>query len=111
MVVHLIVQRHKILCGILDTLDKFDKTKKFYYIPLSGFIPQFTKLQHNVDALKQLLNRTAVDELKVDVHGVRKGDIETIKKMPNWINLEEHIITTMNALNTKNRYGIRDGKT
>jgi hypothetical protein len=35
------------------------------------------------------------------VYGVRKGDIETIKKMPNWINLEEHISTTVNNLNTK----------
>lgn len=84
-----------------DTLDKFDKTKKFYYIPLLGFIPQFTKVSHNVDQFKQLLNRTGIDELRVDVHGVRKGDIETIKKMPNWINLEDHIITTLNALNTK----------
>jgi len=84
-----------------DTLDKFDKTKKFYYIPLLGFIPQFTTMQHSVDGLKQLLNRTDIDELKVDVHGVRKGDIETIKKMPNWINLEDHILATLNGLNTK----------
>ena len=84
-----------------DTLDKFDKTKKFYYIPLLGFIPQFTTLVNSVDALKQLLNRTEIDELKVDVHGVRKGDIETIKKMPNWINLEDHILATLNGLNTK----------
>jgi hypothetical protein len=84
-----------------DTLDKFDKTEKFYYVPLLGFVPQFTKLRHNVDQLKQLLNRTEIDELKVNVYGVRKGDIETIKKMPNWINLEEHISTTVNNLNTK----------
>jgi hypothetical protein len=84
-----------------DTLDKFDKTKKFYYIPLLGFVPQFTKMVHNVDQFKQLLNRTGIDELKVDVHGVRKGDIETIKKMPNWINLEEHVLATLNGLNTK----------
>lgn len=84
-----------------DTLDKFDKTKKFYYIPLSGFAPQMNRFRQDVDSLKQLLNRTEIDELKVDVHGVRKGDIETIKKMPNWINLEEHIIATINGLNTK----------
>jgi len=84
-----------------DTLDKFDKTEKFYYIPLSGFVPQFTKLCNSVDQLKHLLNRTEIAELRVDVYGVRKGDIESIKKMPNWINLEDHISTTLSALNTK----------
>jgi hypothetical protein len=84
-----------------DTLDKFDKTRKFYYIPLSGFVPQLHRYHQDVHTLKELLNRTEIDELKVDMHGVRKGDIETIKKMPNWINLEEHIIATINGLNTK----------
>ena len=84
------------------TLDTFDKTKKFYYVPLSGFIPQFDKLKYgSVNDLCHLLRRTELDELKVDVYGVRKGDIKSIKKMPNWINLEDHIFTTMNAMTTK----------
>ncbi len=84
------------------TLDTFDKTKKFYYVPLSGFIPQFDKLKYgSVSDLCHLLRRTELDELKVDVYGVRKGDIKSIKKMPNWINLEDHIFTTMNAMTTK----------
>lgn len=84
------------------TLDTFDKTKKFYYVPLSGFIPQFDKLKYgSVNDLCHLLRRTELDELRVDVYGVRKGDIKSIKKMPNWINLEDHIFTTMNAMTTK----------
>ena len=84
------------------TLDTFDKTKKFYYVPLSGFIPQFDKLKYgSVNDLCHLLRRTELDELKVDLYGVRKGDIKSIKKMPNWINLEDHIFTTMNAMTTK----------
>lgn len=84
------------------TLDTFDKTKKFYYVPLSGFVPQFNKLPYsNVSDLCHMMRRTQLDELKVNVYGVRKGDIEAIKKMPNWINLEEHIYTTMNAMSTK----------
>jgi hypothetical protein len=48
-----------------------------------------------------MLKRTEVAEFNIDVHGVRKGDIEEIKKMPNWINLEDHILATLNSLNTK----------
>jgi hypothetical protein len=62
----------------------------YYYVPLSGFYMQSTKgytggkeLYEDVKSLKGLFNG--------EIYGVRKKDIEDIKKKPNWKNFEEHI--------------------
>jgi hypothetical protein len=85
------------------TLDTFDKTQKMYYVPMSGFITQFKKLNTHYGAsdLADMLQRTGMPEFAINLYGVRKGDIEAIKKMSNWINIEDHIITVLNGLNTK----------
>jgi len=85
------------------TLDTFDKTQKMYYVPMSGFITQFKKLNTHYGAsdLADMLQRTGMPEFAINLYGVRKGDIEAIKKMSNWINIEDHIITVLNRLNTK----------
>ena len=76
--------------------DSFDKTATFYYVPLSGFTMQSTKgytsgseLYEDVKGLPGLFTGT--------IHGVRKGDIEEIKKMKNWINFEEHVAAVLNG--------------
>jgi hypothetical protein len=85
------------------TLDTFDKTKKMYYVPMSGFVTQFKILNTHYGAsdLADMLQRTGMPEFAVNLYGVRKGDIDAIKKMSNWINIEDHIITVLNGLNTK----------
>jgi hypothetical protein len=84
------------------TLDNFDKTKTYYYVPLLGFEPQFDKLKgHSVHDLGSLLNNTKMPEFQHTIYGVRKGDMEAIKKLPNWVNLETHITNTLNGMNTK----------
>ena len=85
------------------TLDEFDDKQTYYYIPMKAFEAQWTKTMGHgsVSDLHHLLNRTQVPELQVNIYGVRKGDIEAIKKMPNWKPLEDHIHDTVNQLNTK----------
>ena len=84
------------------TLDTFDKTQKMYYVPMSGFVPQFkTLINGSVADTAELLRRTGMPEFAVNLYGVRKGDIESIKKMSNWINIEDHIVAVLNGLNTK----------
>lgn len=70
--------------------DSFDKKVKHYYVPLSGFKMVSAKgysdakdLYEDIHAFPGLFSGT--------VYGVRKGDIESIKKRKNWINLETHI--------------------
>jgi hypothetical protein len=85
------------------TLDTFNKNLKMYYVPMTGFVPQFKKLNthYGVTELADLLRRTGMPEFAIDLYGVRKGDIEAIKKMSNWINIEDHITTVLTGLNTK----------
>jgi len=77
----------------------FDKTATFYYVPLSGFTMQSAKgyssgaeLYDDVKGLPGLFSGT--------IYGVRKSDIEEIKKMKNWINFEEHVAATLNGKDT-----------
>jgi hypothetical protein len=70
--------------------DSFDAKATHYYVPLSGYQMQSSKgygsgkeLYEDVMSLPGLFNGT--------IYGVRKGDIEEVKKMKNWINFEDHI--------------------
>jgi hypothetical protein len=74
--------------------DAFDKTATFYYVPLSGFSMLSTKgytsgkqMYEDVKSLPGLFNG--------EIYGVRKADIDDIKKRPNWKNFEEHIAETL----------------
>jgi hypothetical protein len=84
------------------TLSEFDVNKKYYYVPVKGFQTQFTKIAaHDMGDFYQLMLRTCIPEFEITVYGVRKGDIDTIKKMANWIPLEDHILTTMEGMKSK----------
>jgi hypothetical protein len=77
-------------------VDSFDDKATFYYVPLSGFTMQSSKgytsgteLHEDVKCLPGLFSG--------NVYGVRKGDIEDIKKRPNWKNFEDHIAAQLNG--------------
>jgi hypothetical protein len=70
--------------------NSFDAKTTFYYVPLSGFSMLSTKgytsgkqMYEDVKSLPGLFNG--------EIYGVRKADIDDIKKRPNWKNFEEHI--------------------
>jgi len=76
--------------------DTFDTAVTHYYVPLSGFQMQSAKgytsgkeLYDDVKSMTGLFNGT--------IYGVRKGDIEEIKKMQNWVNFEDHITDKLNG--------------
>jgi hypothetical protein len=76
--------------------DSFDDKVTFYYVPLSGFTMQSakgytsgTELYEDVKSLPGLFNGT--------IYGVRKTDIEDIKKRKNWVNFEDHISTVLTS--------------
>ncbi len=69
---------------------KFDDKETYYYVPLSGFVMEGTKgyssgkdMYDDVKSLSGLYSG--------EIYGVRKKDIEEIRKKPNWKNFEEHI--------------------
>jgi hypothetical protein len=75
---------------------KFVDTQTYYYVPLCGFTMQSAKgynsgkeLYEDVKSLPGLFNG--------EIYGVRKSDIEEIKKRKNWVNFEDHISTVLNG--------------
>jgi hypothetical protein len=76
--------------------DQFDTATTFYYVPLSGFHMESTagyssakEFHEDVTSLSGLFSG--------EVYGVRKKDIQEIRKLKNWINLEDHVRTKLNA--------------
>ena len=68
----------------------------YYYVPLSGFVMESKKgytsgkeLYEDVKCLPGLYNG--------EIYGVRKKDIEDIKKRKNWVNFEDHITAVLNG--------------
>ena len=79
--------------------DSFDAATTFYYVPLSGFQMISSKgyqsckeLYEDVKGLPGLFTG--------EIYGVRKGDIDDIKKRANWKNFEEHIEAMLNGKDT-----------
>jgi hypothetical protein len=75
---------------------KFVDTETYYYVPLSGFTMLSAKgytsgkeLHDDVKSLSGLFNG--------EIYGVRKSDIEEIKKKPNWKNFEDYVVDKLNA--------------
>lgn len=83
-------------------INSFDATKTHYYVPLSGFQMQS---KFNVDDAKNLrtwLRNSGIAGLvNIDIHGVRKGDMEDIKSRSNWVNLEDHIAASLQVPDQK----------
>ena len=74
----------------------FDAAKTYYYVPLSGFTMLSSKgytsgreMYEDVKGLDGLYEG--------HIYGVRKTDIEDIKKRTNWKNFEEHIEQVLNG--------------
>ncbi len=78
--------------------DSFDANETYYYVPLTGF--QMISSKGYSDAKHFHGDVTSLPGLfKGEIYGVRKGDIEEIKKRKNWVNLEKHIEKSLNGVN------------
>ncbi len=82
--------------------DSFDKTETYYYLPLSGY--NNLGVISDVKTLNNYLERSGL--FKGNVYGVRKGDIEDIKKRKNWVNLDTYISKVLSDLGTNDVMGM-----
>jgi hypothetical protein len=80
----------------------FDKTKTYYYLPLSGY--QSLGKVEDVKTLKEHLIRSKV--FNQDLFGVRKADIDWVKKQKNWVNIDEFVTDTLKKLSTTTAMGL-----
>ena len=81
-----------------QTLDKFDSKETHYYMPLSGFAVLSQFGISDIKQLRRAMDDCGLDSTKVAFYGVRKGDIETIKSMKNWVNIETYLANTLKTV-------------
>lgn len=75
-------------------LDSFDANKTHYYVPLSGYVVQ-GKVE-DAKTLREWLKTCGMARYSnIVIYGVRKTDLDEVKKRPNWVNIEEHIEKTI----------------
>lgn len=77
-----------------------------YYLPLNGFK---VVSQKNIDAkdLYNILSTCRIPELSsLKIFGVRKTDLESIKGLTNWINLEDYITEVLSNFKEKSLEGL-----
>ena len=96
-------------------LNKLDKKAIHYYMPVSGFVThsKFDLYANNTfrsidmkDLMDMLARANVPGTVNHTVYGVRKADIDAVKGMKNWINLEDHIVAQLGKLDEKFWMGI-----
>ena len=79
-------------CGKLPS---FDAKTVHYYIPLTAFHFD-SKYGYEAKTLFSDLKECGIAEFAdITLYGVRKGDIDEVKKLKNWVNLEDHIVARL----------------
>jgi len=78
--------------------DSFDVNTPHYYLPLSGFEVQSKHGSFSGKEFIEDLKKCGFAALRIEVLGVRKGDLEFIKTQKNWINVEDLIVSTLSNM-------------
>lgn len=77
-------------------VSSMDPTATYYYVPLSGFAFQSNYNVDDVKSLHRILTQCGIPKFaNITIHGVRKTDLEEIKKLSNWVNLEDYIVASL----------------
>jgi hypothetical protein len=66
-----------------------DNTKTYYYLPMSGFTAQGASKDYDMKTVAKALKDSGI--FTETVYGVRKADLEKIKGLTNWVNLDDHV--------------------
>lgn len=83
------------------SINTFDKKTKFYYVPLNGFSMQSSKGYTSGKELYE--DVSSYPGLRpAHIYGVRKSDLEAVKKRKNWINFEDYVTKELASRNHDN---------
>jgi hypothetical protein len=81
------------------TLASCDAKAIHYYLPLKGWSSEFEGSVSSAQNLARQLENSGIPAFQnMTIFGVRKSDIEEVKKRKNWINLEKFIVDTLKSV-------------
>jgi hypothetical protein len=86
--------RNEMIWRAAGELSQFKTDAEFYYIPMHGYE---LVSDHGIRDVKTLYNHIYESGLfnQVTIHGVRKADLNAVQSLPNWINIEQHLVKTL----------------
>jgi hypothetical protein len=67
----------------------FVDTATYYYLPIIGFTAQGASKDYDMKTVAKALKDSGI--FTETVYGVRKADLEKIKGLTNWVNLDDHV--------------------
>lgn len=67
----------------------FVDTTTYYYLPIVGFTAQGAAKDFDMKTFAKALQTSGI--FTETVYGVRKADLEKVKGLSNWVNLDEHV--------------------
>ena len=81
----------------------YDDNTTYYYLPLNNrTVISVTPKTNERHTLCEVATMMMQMDCKINtIYGVRVSDIEVIRKKTNWVNLETHIIKTLQSLNSE----------
>ena len=81
------------------TLASCDAKAVHYYLPLKGWSSEFEGAVSSASNLARQLQSSGIPAFQdINIYGVRKTDLEDVKKRKNWVNLETFIIKTLKTV-------------
>lgn len=93
----------------VQDIKALDKSKKYYYIPVKGYIPihhdnyPLTDIKELLEDIKSCGMSTLSN---VDtIYGIRKADIDEVKTMKNWINIQDHLVSAITSVDVDSLIG------
>ena len=93
----------------VQDIKALDKNKKYYYIPVKGYAPMpydNYPLTDIKDLLEDIKNCGISTLSSIEtIYGIRKTDIDEVKIMKNWINIQDHLISSITSVNVETLIG------
>ena len=82
----------------------FVDTATYYYLPIIGFTAQGASKDYDMKTVARALQDSGI--FTETVYGVRKADLEKIKGLTNWVNLDDHVRNKLSQQGSVDTKGI-----
>lgn len=92
----------KMVWSAVGKSSDFPTDKKFYYFPVVGYELSDDTIAKDSREVFRALKESGIPEFRnLSIYGVRKTDLEAVKSMSNWYNVEDYIIEVLSKVSKK----------